>query len=549
MKNAILKVCFVVLLATPLVADFNRTSSLIDIPSARILPHLGYRVGVDGSMALDKEHAVDNFDENFHAALGLGNSFEGYLDIYTIGNFTAAVGFCHQFYEGKDLAFAWGIHHLSYSLDVSEVGHGDSVGWDDDLDYATKEDYEKPFELGSLYLVSTFSPASFCDLTTGLGRGKYVGYGPHSRYFNSNLYHEQGDDWGIGLIFGLELWASKNLSFLIDLDGRDLNVGMELRALPVEFGLAITKVEQFGMSFSPRLSASFSYVNIRKKEETLPGEIAGIVLNNDGELLASTVRLLHTERPKEVTEPGIGKFSFKGLAAGSYEIYVWAEGYTGEGKTVFIEGGDISRIEFVLEKRAPDTGDFDGKVIDMKSREPLVAQLSIEKLDVSVTSDRSGEFGFENLQPGIYDINAEVEGYEPGVYPEIIKAGQKTMVIIEMVKRGMVITLKGVKFDFNKSSLRPESYDILEEAARILKTHPEIKVELQGHTDSKGSDAYNLKLSDDRAYSVRDYLIRAHGIEASRIFATGYGERSPIADNNTEEGRALNRRVDFLILD
>jgi outer membrane protein OmpA-like peptidoglycan-associated protein len=83
----------------------------------------------------------------------------------------------------------------------------------------------------------------------------------------------------------------------------------------------------------------------------------------------------------------------------------------------------------------------------------------------------------------------------------------------------------------------------------IMKQNPDIrKVRVEGHTDSKGSDAYNIKLSQRRANAVRDYLI-AHGVEADRLVAVGYGETRPVADNGTAEGRARNRRVEFTILE
>jgi len=532
--------------SVPTFADFDRTSGLIDIPTANILPSMAYRIGFDGSIALDSDHSVDDLDENIHTSLGLGDVFEGYLDIYTIGNFTAAMGFCHRLYKNESFALAWGIHQLSYALDVSEVGHGDSTGWDDDLDYSTKPDYEKPFEFGSAFLVSTFSPYSMVDMTFGLGRGRYVGYGPHSKFFNSNLYHEQGDDWGIGLILGMELKATKDFSLLFDLDGRDANVGLKIGRSPIEFAIALTKFEQFGASFSPRISASISYVNLNKKEPIKKGAIAGVVMGEDSVPLTALVRILNTEKPKVLADSGL--FTFKDLEPDTCTVAAWSTGYEYSSKKVMVSSGKTTRVKIVMKKKKLETGSFIGKIFDLKTKQPLVANLSIKQLSSSVTSDTKGDFGFENLKAGIYDIKAEAEGYEPGIYSEVITAGEKNMVEIGMVKRGMVITLKGIKFDFNKATIKPESYPILDEAAGILKTHPDIKVELQGHTDSVGSDAYNLKLSQNRANSVRDYLISSHSINAARLMSRGYGERKPITTNRTEEGRAQNRRVDFVIL-
>lgn len=111
-----------------------------------------------------------------------------------------------------------------------------------------------------------------------------------------------------------------------------------------------------------------------------------------------------------------------------------------------------------------------------------------------------------------------------------------------------VIELQGVHFDFDKSTLKPEAKVILNEAAALLQKHERVVVEVAGHTDSIGSDQYNQGLSERRANAVRDYLIDK-GIRASRLSAVGYGESRPVASNDTDAGRAENRRVELVILD
>jgi OOP family OmpA-OmpF porin len=110
------------------------------------------------------------------------------------------------------------------------------------------------------------------------------------------------------------------------------------------------------------------------------------------------------------------------------------------------------------------------------------------------------------------------------------------------------ITLEGVTFEYNAATLQAGSLNILDDVADGLKKHPRLKVELQGHTDSRGPDAYNLALSQKRADSVRAYLIK-DGVPATQITAKGYGEGQPIADNNTDAGRAKNRRVVMFVID
>ncbi|MCF6300016.1 MAG: OmpA family protein [Proteobacteria bacterium] len=112
----------------------------------------------------------------------------------------------------------------------------------------------------------------------------------------------------------------------------------------------------------------------------------------------------------------------------------------------------------------------------------------------------------------------------------------------------IVIELQGVHFDFDKSTLKTESVAILDAAVRTLGEHGIILVEVAGHTDSRASDSYNQKLSESRARVVFDYLV-AHGISADRMTWKGYGESSPIATNDTDEGRAKNRRTELIIKD
>jgi OOP family OmpA-OmpF porin len=100
-----------------------------------------------------------------------------------------------------------------------------------------------------------------------------------------------------------------------------------------------------------------------------------------------------------------------------------------------------------------------------------------------------------------------------------------------------------VKFDFDKASIRPEYRDDINSLADFMKTYPSVTTTVEGHTDSVGSDAYNKDLSQRRAASVRQALVN-EGVDASRIDAMGYGEERPIADNATDAGRQMNRRVE-----
>ncbi|MEO6687430.1 MAG: OmpA family protein, partial [Dyadobacter sp.] len=104
---------------------------------------------------------------------------------------------------------------------------------------------------------------------------------------------------------------------------------------------------------------------------------------------------------------------------------------------------------------------------------------------------------------------------------------------------------RGINFDYNKATLRPESMGEINKIIGIMKEHSDLKFEIGGHTDSEGNDAYNLKLSQQRTDAVKAKLVEL-GIDDSRITTKGFGETKPIASNDTPEGRASNRRVELV---
>jgi len=108
--------------------------------------------------------------------------------------------------------------------------------------------------------------------------------------------------------------------------------------------------------------------------------------------------------------------------------------------------------------------------------------------------------------------------------------------------------LAGVNFESNSAKLRIESFPILIHAIQFFNENSNAKVEIQGHTDNVGSENHNQELSERRAITIRDFLV-AKGIDPNRLTIKGYGESVPIADNNNQEGRAINRRIEFKIFD
>jgi outer membrane protein OmpA-like peptidoglycan-associated protein len=147
----------------------------------------------------------------------------------------------------------------------------------------------------------------------------------------------------------------------------------------------------------------------------------------------------------------------------------------------------------------------------------------------------------DNDQDGIPDVRDKCPN-DPGPPPD----GCPKKYQLVVVTKTKIEIKQTIYFDFNKATIKPISFPLLNEVGQALKDNPTIHVRVEGHTDSRGGDAYNLNLSQRRAESVRAYLI-GRGIDADRMEARGFGKTMPIADNRTEVGRSQNRRVEFII--
>lgn len=199
-----------------------------------------------------------------------------------------------------------------------------------------------------------------------------------------------------------------------------------------------------------------------------------------------------------------------------------------------------------------------GVVSDEISKKPLDATIEIidndqNKMIYTLNSNSlSGKY-LTSLPAGKnYGIAVKKEGYlfhsenfniaDSAAFREIIKD-----IALKKIQVGSTIVLKNIFYDFDKATLRSESTNELERLLKLLNEMPNLKIEISSHTDSKGANEYNFKLSENRAKSVVDYLI-SKGIDSNRLVSKGYGEEKPIGTNDTEDGRQLNRRTEFKIV-
>jgi len=215
------------------------------------------------------------------------------------------------------------------------------------------------------------------------------------------------------------------------------------------------------------------------------------------------------------------------------------------------------------EKAKPDKNVFtvSGKVTD-ENDNPLDAgiswfNLSLNKYagslksdpetgDYTITLTVSSKYSYYAEKQGYYSVSHDIDLTEEKSFGEMT-VNIKLVSVKSLQESETPLKLNNIYFDFDRYELKLESFSELDRVYKFLNDNPEIKVEISAHTDAVGSDEYNLELSQQRAESVVNYLI-TKGINSDRLIAKGYGESQPVADNEIEEGKALNRRVEMKIV-
>lgn len=223
------------------------------------------------------------------------------------------------------------------------------------------------------------------------------------------------------------------------------------------------------------------------------------------------------------------------------------------------ENYDIFNVELPDELKPKPTIIVQGIVSNSDNNEPLSALVLIEDLNsgeliaTNKSNEETGEYLVVLPAGRDYSVSANAHGFffysqsfelpKDAAYAEI-----SNDIPLEPIKKGTKVVLNNIFFEIGKAELKPISYVELNKAVTLMKENKTMVIEVGGHTDSQGADAANLSLSQKRAQSVVEYMVLA-GIERERLVAKGYGETVPLADNATKEGRAKNRRTEFVIIE
>lgn len=223
-----------------------------------------------------------------------------------------------------------------------------------------------------------------------------------------------------------------------------------------------------------------------------------------------------------------------------------------------VREGDIYRLRLNEELKPEPVVLLFGEVLDSKTNKPVFVDIEYENLatgegagyassnpetgEYKVVLPAGGRYGCRAIKDGYYAVNENIDLTKLEEYKEV-----KRDMFLYPLEKGEVIRLNNIFFDFGEASLQKESFAELNRIVELLKENGAIKIRINGHTDNVGDLKSNVALSQNRAQSVVDYLV-SKGIEKVRLSAKGYGESAPLNSNETEEGRAYNRRVEFEVM-
>jgi outer membrane protein OmpA-like peptidoglycan-associated protein len=284
----------------------------------------------------------------------------------------------------------------------------------------------------------------------------------------------------------------------------------------------------------------------------------GIVLdetNRHG--IPSSVEIRYKSFPSKTMKTATsGKFESRLQEVDQYSIYAQAGGF--EPREVMFTLPKVNRdttvnVEVLLTPVARPLF-LSGNVYDKKTSKPVKANVTISFPATRMTFTVPAEGGKYNQQIsdlGLYRLTASAEGYLNGsdsVSAESAEGSPFTRdLYLTPIEVGLTVRLKNIYFDYDKTTLKPESFVELDKVVDFLTTNGTVEIEIAGHTDDRGSDVYNQTLSQGRSQAVVDYIV-SQGIDVGRLVAKGYGESKPVDTNTTDAGRAVNRRVEFTVL-
>ena len=337
-------IIFFIAITLNLNAQVNGRESYVDIPRAHFSE--GLFLNIDGSYPIGSEDEVKT-DINGGIEISI-NQFNAVLNWYSGTDFALNLSYLILKQVGMVPSLSLGIDNLTYRKFISPVGHGH------DSTFSDEEYIPRPPEIASAYLVATRTFNEYFELTAGVGRGRFIGYGPRSHLLNFDVFFdEEHEDYVFGLFGGAKFSVPGGAAFIIETDGRDANIGIQYQTGMFKGTLGLNKLELFtseeGSGLAPRVSASVS-VQGMSFEKPRPGQVNILLADEDtgepipGALICGNGKKIRVEIPYS------GKKTVT-LDAGVYLFILNSSGYKEKQAKVPIRPNQVLNLNVKLRKK------------------------------------------------------------------------------------------------------------------------------------------------------------------------------------------------------
>jgi outer membrane protein OmpA-like peptidoglycan-associated protein len=293
---------------------------------------------------------------------------------------------------------------------------------------------------------------------------------------------------------------------------------------------------------------------IRRRPEVAGGVIAGRATYPD-----STPAVVKVELPAlglATLSDSSGSFALAPVPPDSYMVFVSGQGIASmEPLKVLVMKGETTRLNLTVQRIKPSKVNV--ILRDIVTRKEIDGLVMVEGINSSgartpntFSVPKTASFP---LMPGAYVITGKADGYFAQSMPLTIADNHDVQIVIDLIPQGFILEFPGVLFEFGSARIKKDAYPVLDSIASVVRTvfaaNPNLKIEVGGYTDNVGSLKANMRLSEERAKAVANFLIENYGLNPDRVLYKGYGPAHPRAPNTTEEGRSANRRVEIRFLE
>jgi len=495
LRSSVFVVVAALALAGQAPAQFNRTTLLIDTPTADVMPAGSFAISPIVTMPLTRTPTRVGTEGGASLRFSPVKYMEVALTAYTPKDYV--VGASYQLVSGRGErvsvlemlypkeraghrlvneeargpALAVGVYDLGINNYVSPIGHGLDDAWPD---WKYKD---RPMENFSAFLVTSIPMTGLARISLGLGRGRFVGYDGPNEYLNTDVFFKENHQWAIGLFGGLEIYLAPQVALCAEAQGRDANAGIKAFIGPVTALVSLCKIE--GLVFAQ----------------------------------------------------GADKFGRVAFEA-SYQI-----------DNLF-----RPRVPLARPSRASRFGSVRGRTLDAGTGAPLEAQVALGSR-VLFTARDDGSFEFDSVAPGPYTIRAAAKGLLGASAKVGVTAGTVSIVDIRLapepgkeappvaVPSPAELKLSPVYFEYDRSDITTEAAAILRENADLLKSNPNVRVMITGRASEEGTLESDSRLAERRAAAAFEYL-KSLGVPAEQMSYRSLG-REPGTPPR------LARRCDF----